>query len=251
MSLQGLSLGARALMLGLGLAVLFSVGAAPADAKQNKKKKKPKDEQTLFTENFRLNDCKFQNNGRNAFFILEPGFQLRYEGKEDDETVALTITVLNDTKVIGGVDTRIVEERDWVNGELVEVSLNYFALCGQTSSVYYFGEDVDIYEKGRVVSHDGAWHHGENGARAGLIMPSEPLLGARFMQEIAPGVALDRGEIVGVSESVQTPAGRFDNCVKVTETSGMDPKDIGQKIHCPGVGLVKDKDVLLTRYGQQ
>jgi hypothetical protein len=250
MAWHGWNLGARAVLVGLSLALLCTLGVAPADAKQ-KKKKKSKDDQTQFTEDFRLDDCKFENKGKNAFFILEPGFQLRYEGEDDDDSVTLSITVLNDTKVIEGITTRVVEERESVNGQLVEVSRNYFALCSQTSSAYYFGEDVDIYENGRIVSHEGAWLHGTNGARAGLIMPAEPLIGARYMQEVAPGIALDRGEILSMDESVQTPAGRFDRCIKIEETTPLDRKDVGHKIHCPGIGLVQDKDLRLTRYGQQ
>ena len=52
---------------------------------------------------------------------------------------------------------RVVEEREWKDGKLVEVSRNYYARCAQTSDIYYFGEDVDIYENGVVVSHDGTW----------------------------------------------------------------------------------------------
>ena len=52
-----------------------------------------------------------------------------------------------------------------MNGELVEVSRNFYARCTQTGDIYYFGEDVDIYEDGVVVSHDGAWLAGkERGA---------------------------------------------------------------------------------------
>ena len=73
--------------------------------------------------------------------------------------------------------------------------MNYFAICKETNSVIYFGEDVDNIENAVVVNHDGSWLAGVKGARAGLIMPGMPLLGARYYQEVAPGVALDRAEI--------------------------------------------------------
>ena len=47
--------------------------------------------------------------GRNRYFVLEPGFQLVLEGKEGGKTTVLTITVLNDTKMVDGVETRVVE----------------------------------------------------------------------------------------------------------------------------------------------
>ena len=54
---------------------------------------------------------------------------------------------------------------------------------------------------------------------AGLFMPSRPLIGARFYQEIAPAVAMDRVEIISDTESLKTPAGEFHDCVKTEETT--------------------------------
>ena len=79
-----------------------------------------------------------------------------------------------------------MRERETADGELVEISRNYFAICRPSNSVFYFGEDVNIYENGEVVSHEGAWLAGVNGAREGMIMPGTVLIGARYFQEIAP-----------------------------------------------------------------
>src|SRR4029079_8213002 len=81
--------------------------------------------------------------GENPYFILKPGYATTFEGKGSK----LVITVLNETLSLGGVDTRIVEEREWNGGELLEVSRNYFAIHPPTGDVYYFGEDVDGYKK--------------------------------------------------------------------------------------------------------
>ena len=143
-----------------------------------------------FTRDFRLEDCDFQTTGDNPFFPLQPGLTTFLAGEDEGERLQLRIKVLHQTTVVGGVRTRIVEEREHVDGELVEISRNYFAHCRQNGSVFYFGEAVDIYEDGEIVAHEGAWRHGENGARAGVIMPGLPLIGARYFQEIAPEVAL-------------------------------------------------------------
>jgi len=182
--------------------------------------------------------------GRNAFFVLEPGYQLVLEKAGE----RLVITVLNETKKVDGVETRIVEERETNAGQLVEVSRNYFAISKRTGNVYYFGEDVDIYKNGKVASHDGSWLSGVDGARFGLMMPALPLLGSRYQQEVAPKVALDRAEIVSVTDSLQTPAGEFKNCVKTKETTPLEP-DVGAKHYAPGIGLVQDAGLVLVRYG--
>src|SRR5262245_27085785 len=118
--------------------------------------------------------------GHNPYFILEPGYQSTFEGGKE----RLVITVLDATKTVDGVETRVVEERETNGGKLVEVSRNYFAISRRTNSVFYFGEDVDIYKNDKVTSHSGAWLAGVNGARFGLMMPGEVTLKARHYQEI-------------------------------------------------------------------
>ena len=101
----------------------------------------------------------------------------------------LVITVLDDTEIIDGVTTRVVEERETRGGALAEVSRNYYAIDPATRDVYYFGEQVDEYSGGRVASHSGAWRSGAAGAQFGLMMPGEPRVGQKHYQEIAPDVA--------------------------------------------------------------
>ncbi len=200
-----------------------------------------------FTDSFREDGCKFSSTGRNPFFILEPGHELVLEGDDEGEAVKLVITVLNRTKVINGIETRVVRERETKDGELVEISKNYFAICKQTNSVFYFGEDVNFYENGQVVSHDGSWRAGVDGAEPGIIMPGTILIGARYHQETAPGIAMDRGEIRRIDATVTTLVAQFTDCVEVRETTPLEPDALEFKFHAPGVGLVMDGPLLLTR----
>src|SRR5262252_6501102 len=117
--------------------------------------------------------------GESAYFVLKPVFQATFQGGSGK----LIITVLSQTEAIGGIPTRVVEEREWKGTDLVEVSRNYFAIDPKTSDVYYFGEDVDAYRHGKVVNHDGSWRHGTNGATFGLMMPGAPQVGLKFYQE--------------------------------------------------------------------
>ena len=202
----------------------------------------------IFTDTFNLGNCEFSTTGRNQFFILEPGYQLTLEGKEDGQQTKLVITVLNETKKIGNVETRIMEEKESVNGNIVEISRNYFAFCQQTSSIFYFGEAVDNYKNGKVSNHEGAWiAEGKN--KAGLMMPGDILIGARFYQEIAPGIAMDRAEIISITEKLKTAAGAFSNCLKSEETTPLEPKNREYKIYAPGIGLIKDGELTLVNYG--
>jgi hypothetical protein len=204
--------------------------------------------QPRFTEQFNLSSCTWASNGKNDYFVLQPGYQAVFESRKGADRGHLQITVLNETRTVGGVETRIVEERETRNGELIEVSRNFFAICKETNDVFYFGEDVDMYKGGKITSHEGSWT-AEGSARPGLFMPSRPLLGARFYQEIAPKVAMDRVEIVSDSELVKTPAGDFRDCVKTEETTPLEPNMRDYKVFARGVGLVKDGELLLTKYG--
>lgn len=182
--------------------------------------------------------------GRNPYFILEPGYQLVLEGGNE----RLVVSVLNETKMVDGVETRIVEERETKNDKVVEVSRNFFAISKRTNSVYYFGEEVDDYKDGKIAGHPGAWLSGEKGARFGLMMPGFPLLKARFYNEVAPKVAMDRAEIVGVSVTFKTPAGEFKNCLKIEETTPLEPGEKEHKHYAPGIGLIQDGSLKLVKY---
>ncbi len=132
-------------------------------------------------DSFGVNEKNLRPAGSNRYFIIEPGYKLVFEGKEDDATVRLTIAVLDETKKVDGVETRVVEERETRNGKLAEVS--------------------------RV--------------------------GDRYFQEVAPGTAMDRAEVVSTNEMVSTPAGIFVHCVKTEETMPLEPKSEEYKYYAP------------------
>lgn len=194
--------------------------------------------QTAFsgwTDDFSAEKPDLVSTGRNPYFILEPGFVLVLRDGDEE----LTVTVKEETKTVDGIECRVVEERETKGGKVTELSNNYFAISKRTNSVYYFGED-----------EGGAWFSGEKGARFGLLMPGLPLVGSRYQQEVAPGVAMDRAEIVSVSEVLDTPAGRFTNVLKVEESNPLEKGGKEYKYYAPGVGLIRDGSLKLVRYGK-
>ena len=196
-----------------------------------------------WTQPFHEQDCTFSSVGKNRFFILEPGYQLVLQSRSEK----VVITVLDETKTIGNVETRVVEEREEEDGKLKEVSRNFFAICKEHGNVFYFGEEVDDYEDGKVVGHSGAWRADNEKSQAGIIMPGTILLGSRHYQEIAPN-AQDRAEILRDDVTMTTPAGTFTNCIRIEETSGIDANDRCHKTYAPGVGIIQDEDLVLVKY---
>jgi len=204
-----------------------------------------------WTSQFALDRCALSDTGQNRYFDLTPGYRLILEGVESGDSARLVITVLDQTELVDGVRTRVVEERESAGGELIEVSRNFFAFCPDNGSVFYFGEDVDLYEDGEVVGHGGSWRAGENGFRAGLMMPGLPLIGASYYQEIAPDVALDRARIVSTDSTVQTPTGPVEHCLVTEETSPLEPNAREYKVYAPGKGLLRDGALwLVLRAGE-
>jgi hypothetical protein len=200
-----------------------------------------------WTSTFALEPNELVSVGRNPYFILEPGYQLTLE----DGSERLVITVLDETRLVDGVETRVVEERETENGEIAEVSRNFFAISRRTNSVFYFGEEVDVYKNGKIANHEGAWLSGQRGARFGLMMPGQPLIRGRYFQEIAPGVAMDRAEILSTSVTMKTPAGTFTSVLRTEESSPLEPLIRESKHYAPGIGLIQDGDLKLTKFGHR
>jgi hypothetical protein len=206
-------------------------------------------DQDLWDKEFNVNPNELSSTGENDYFILKPGYQLTLQGNEDGEEVVLVITVLNETKIVNGCTTRVVEEKEMKGGKIIEVSRNYFAIDNRNEDIYYFGESVDIYKNGKIVSHGGAWESGKENAKFGLMIPGKIEIGKKYYQEFAPEIAMDRAEIISITDSLETPAGKFKNCLKIKETSPLEPEAIDYKIYSSSIGLIKDGALLLTKYG--
>ncbi|HZM28201.1 MAG TPA: hypothetical protein VFB89_12705 [Gemmatimonadales bacterium] len=200
----------------------------------------------VWATDFSIDPAHLTSVGRNPYFVLEPGHYRILRGGEEE----ITMTVLDETRIVAGVETRVIEEREMVNGQLAEISRNFFAINKLNQDVLYFGEEVDMYKDGKVVSHDGSWVAGVNDAKAGLIMPGKPRKGFRHYQEQAPGVAMDRAEILSTTEKVQTDAGTYEKCLKVVETSPM-IRGAEYKYFAPGIGLIKYEKLLLVKQGMK
>ncbi len=188
----------------------------------------------------------------NAFFPFQPGGRKVYSGGDhgtktsavDDFRTETRTFILNGTNVA----CHILAEEGYENGELVERSFNHFAQADD-GTVYYFGEIVNLYEHGVIVSHEGSWLVGGatlpsdppgigNAPRPGLFMPANPELGDVFKQEDLFPVVDETDEVVGVDLDVLVPAGKYDGAIAIKESSRLEPA-IELKWYAPGVGVVK------------
>lgn len=183
----------------------------------------------------------------NPFFPLFVGDELVLEGEEDGTFLEIIITVLDETEVVAGVTTRVVEEAEFEDGEVVEISRNFFAQAPD-GTVCYFGEDVDDFEDGVIVGHGGEWRAGENGNLPGIIMPGNPQVGQVFQQEAAPGIAEDQAEIVALGETITVPAGTFNDTLSSLDCNPMENGAMDDKVYVDGIGLAIDADAELVSF---
>ncbi len=226
-------------------AVLALAGSCGCARMRSSPEKEAAKESTKATDGwqdrFVVSKAQLAAEGNNRFLPIQPGRVLKLaHGNE-----RLTVSILPDTRMVDGVTVGVLEEREEKDGQLVEIARNYVATETKSGDVYYFGEDVDNYKEGKVVNHDSAWVAGEKGARFGLFMPGQPRKGQKFYQEIAPKVAMDRVEVVSTDERVTTPAGTFEHCVHLRETTPLE-RGTSHKYYAPGIGVVKDDEFELV-----
>jgi len=184
----------------------------------------------------------------NPFSPLFVGDELVLEGEDDEGTfLEVIITVLDEIEVVAGVNTRVVEEAESEDGEIVEISRNFYAQAPD-GTVCYFGEDVDDYEDGEIVGHEGEWRAGENGNLPGIIMPGNPQVGQIFQQESAPGIAEDQAEIVAMGETIDVPAGEFSDTLTTLDCNPMENGAIDEKVYVEDIGLAIDEDAELVSF---
>jgi hypothetical protein len=176
----------------------------------------------------------------NPLLPLTPGTTLVYTGVKDGRQALDIVATSSRTRVIDGVTTRVVQDRLYLDGVLEERTADYFAQdeCG---NVWYFGEDTaTLDEHGRVVSTDGSFHAGVDGAQPGVFMQAQPEVGRRFRQEWAPGEAEDQFRVLKLDVPVTVPAGRFAHAVRTEETTALEPGVVDNKYFVRGIGEVEE-----------
>jgi len=61
---------------------------------------------------------------------------------------------------------------------------------------------------------------------------------------------MDQSEVVSTTESVQVPAGAFAGAMAVDETTPLEPMATVRKYYAPGIGMVKEDELVLVKYGR-
>jgi hypothetical protein len=183
----------------------------------------------------------------NRFLPFVPGTQYVLEGTATTggggATRKIVLTVTDLTKVINGVKTVVLLDKDFNDGELAEAELAFQAQ-DYGGRVWNMGEYPEVHENGKI-SAPAVWISGLDGAEAGQHMLKDPMVGIRtYLQGFAPKVDfLDCAKIKETGKKhVCVKAGCYDNVLVIKETSPPDPA-AQLKYYAPGVGNIKVEPV--------
>jgi hypothetical protein len=187
------------------------------------------------------------NEINNRFWPLPVGATFVYFAQTEDECSFNKVTVTTATKLILGVQTRVVRDQEWVtevNDEgscdldtatLTEDTEDYYAQDA-SGNIWYFGEATVAQDpETSECTTEGSWLAGgppTPDAEPGIIMLAQPRSGLRYRQELAEDVAEDMAAVLRVNASVSIDIGEFNRCVKTKEWTPLAPGEIEHKFYC-------------------
>jgi hypothetical protein len=174
----------------------------------------------------------------NDYFPLEPGITTVFEG--GDERVEVTVTT--ETKVIMGVTTLNITDQVFVDGELTEDTVDWYA-ADNFGNVWYFGEQTAEYENGQIASTEGSWEAGVDGALPGIIMLADPRVGDTYRQEFYSGQAEDVAKVYAVDQSITVPQDSYYLVIVTEDWSLLTPNVHERKWSAPNVGVIFEETI--------
>lgn len=157
-------------------------------------------------------------------------------GVDEGQPLRVETMTLPGTKTIrwngGSTEVVVSQYLAITDGELVEIAYDWFAQ-DDDGNVWYFGEDVLNYERGKVANTHGSWIAGRDGP-PGMLMPADPQVGDVFHPENIPGLVYEEDRVVSTTETIEGPQGPIEGVLEVREEL-MDGT-VEQKFWAPGYG---------------
>jgi len=178
----------------------------------------------------------------NEWLPFTPGSQWLYTSTSDEGTQTITVTVLEETRLVAGITATVVQ--DMVldeKGRTLEETYDWYAQ-DRAGNVWYLGEDTTSWVDGQP-DKSGSWEAGVDGAQAGIVMLAVPRVGDGYRQEFYEGEAEDQAEVLSLTEQVTTPLGDFLNVLQTADSTPLEPDVLEHKFYAKGTGLVREEDV--------
>jgi hypothetical protein len=178
----------------------------------------------------------------NTYLPFLPGTKWVYGSETPDGHERIRVKVLDRTRQIEGIRATVVRDTVRLEGALIEDTFDWYAQ-DRRGNVWYLGEATKEYEDGVVVSTEGSWETGVDGAEAGVVMFAHPKVGQLYRQEYYAGHAEDMAKVLTLSTQAVTRSGHFTQVRMTEDTTPLDPATDELKFYAPGVGLVQEFDL--------
>lgn len=189
-----------------------------------------------------LDPADFTSEIDHPYFPMRPGTVWTYREAEGDEVQRVRVTVTQQTRMIDGIRARVVRDVVRSEGEIVEYTHDWYAQ-DSGGSIWYLGEATREYDDGEVVSTEGSWRHGQDGAMAGLLLPAQPVAGCGYREEHLDGEAEDRAVILARREHLKVPTGFYRRVLHTSNSTPLEPAILENKFYARGVGPVAEVDI--------
>jgi len=238
-----ISLATVALLLALSASACAGAGSQPG-ADEFSERNQSEHLSTVSAKDFDRTNFDNSTTVDNKWFPLEPGAHSVFEGSaiDDGERISRRVvsTVTDLTKEIDGVNTVVIWERDYSDGEEVEAELAFFAQDNY-GNVWHMGEYPEEYEN-REFDKAPGWLAGLKGASAGIAMMAHPRLKTpSYAQGYAPPPInwVDRGRVYKVGQKTCVPVKCYEQVLVIEEFERDKPGAYQLKYYAPGVGDVR------------
>jgi hypothetical protein len=186
-----------------------------------------------------LDPADFTTEITNPHWPMTPGSRWVYRETDKDAVMRVVVTVTDRTKQIAnGIEARVVHDVVSEDGQPVEVTDDWYAQDSE-GNVWYLGEDTAEYESGKVVSREGSFEAGVDGAQPGIAVPADPEAGLAYRQEYYAGQAEDKAKVLSLDAQASVPFGTFDGVLQTEDTNPLsDPPQVEHKFYARDVGPV-------------
>jgi hypothetical protein len=218
--------------------LLLAAVAAACGGDSKSSKETPASTLPQGSEQVELDPADFTATIDNPYWPMVPGSRWVYrEVDVEGGRKRVEVTVAKKTKMIMGIEARVVHDVVTEDGDLVEDTFDWYAQDAD-GNLWYLGENTKEYENGKVKSTEGSWEAGVDGAQGGIVVPAAPKVGMTYRQEYYAGQAEDNGEILSMNEKATVPFGSFEHVLMTKDSTPLEPNVLEHKFYARGVGPV-------------
>ena len=190
----------------------------------------------------------------NLYRPMIPGTANIFQAATEDGVETIVVEVLDETREVAGVTSRVVRDRVFLEALLMEDTHDWFAQ-DDDGHIWYMGETVvnyDYDDEGELLGTDtdGAWEAGVDVADvgslavAGILIKAEPIVGDSYQQEFYEGEAEDMAEVTALDQSLTLADGSaYTGVVQIREWNPLEADSEEFKYYAPGVGLLKEEAI--------